>query len=226
VICDKDKFTFTTVSEGKINIVSKFDGVLKINTELLYEINNIEGLYAFGPELTAIPGCFNFDETKLGINVRRLGYTGYQAEAILRQRYNIQIELADLYNILAIVSLGDREEDLAALVNALKDLAIRSISCDFASSTINLECPEMIISPRDAFYSPGKQIRLENSIGEIAGEMVLAYPPGIPVICPGERITRQVVDYIKLLKEEKCELQGTADPRAEYIRILNKTRKG
>ena len=63
-------------------------------------------------------------------------------------------------------------------------------------------------------------MRLEDSAGEIAGEMVMAYPPGIPVICLGERITRDVIDYIMLLKQEKCELQGTYDPDVEYIRVL------
>ena len=78
----------------------------------------------------------------------------------------------------------------------------------------------MIVTPRDAFYNSKKTVKLEDSAGEIAGEMVMAYPPGIPVICLGERITKNVVDYIKLLKQEGCELQGTYDPGVEYIRVL------
>ena len=78
----------------------------------------------------------------------------------------------------------------------------------------------MIVSPRDAFYNPKKTVRLEDSDGEIAGEMVMAYPPGIPVICLGERITKDMIDYIKILKEERCQLQGTSDPHVDYIRVL------
>jgi arginine decarboxylase len=78
----------------------------------------------------------------------------------------------------------------------------------------------MIVSPRDAFYNTKKSVKLEDSNGEIAGEIVMAYPPGIPVVCLGERITRDMIDYIKILKEQKCQLQGTSDPKVDYIRVL------
>lgn len=184
------------------------------------EINKIPRLYAFGKELISTPGCYDFDETKLGISVRGLGYTGYQMESKLRKEYNIQIELSDLYNILAIISIGDRKEDLDALVNALKDIASKTDSAEIKKTVMIPQSPKMIVSPRDAFYSPKKVVRLEESMGEIAGEMIMAYPPGIPVICMGERITKDIVDYIKILKDEKCELQGTSDPYVNYLRVL------
>ncbi len=184
------------------------------------EINRIDGLYAFGRELKGTPGCFDFDETKLGVNVRGIGYTGYQMEAKLRKEYRIQIELSDMYNILAVVSIGDREEDLEKLVDALRDIASKSGVVDYITGTGIPENPKMIVSPRDAFYSPKKSVTLDESKGEIAGEMVMAYPPGIPVICMGERITEDVIDYIKILKGQNCELQGTADPYVENIRVL------
>ena len=184
------------------------------------EINRIDGLYACGRELVGTPGCSDFDETKLGINVRGLGYTGYQMESKLRREYNIQIELSDMNNILAIVSLGDRKEDLEALVNALKDIAAQVKPTEYRYTIPVPKNPKMIVSPRDAFYSPKKAVRLEESEGEIAGEMVMAYPPGIPVICMGERISKDIIDYIRILKEEKCQLQGTVDPYVHYIRVL------
>lgn len=183
-------------------------------------INGIDGLYAFGRELIGSPGCFDFDETKLGVNVMRLGHTGYQMEQKLRKEYNVQIELSDLYNILAIVSLGDRRSDIEALVSALRDIAEKSGAREYKCAPIIPQNPKMIVSPRDAFYSPKKVMPLDESAGEIAGEMVMAYPPGIPVICMGERISKDIIDHIKLLKEEKCQLQGTADPHADYIRVL------
>jgi len=184
------------------------------------EINRIPGFYAFGRELAGQDGCFDFDETKLGINVKQTGYTGYQVEALLRDRFNIQVEMSDLYNILAIVSIGDREEDVTALVNALRQLSPGRTGSKAPKDFEIPESPEMIVTPRDAFYNSKKTVRLEESAGEIAGEMVMAYPPGIPVICLGERITRDVIDYIMLLKQEKCALQGTYDPAADYIRVL------
>lgn len=184
------------------------------------EINAVDGLYAFGKELVGSPGCNDFDETKLGINIRGLGLTGYQVEAKLRKEHNIQVELSDLYNILAIVSIGDREEDLETVVGALKEVAAGSGGNEIKNSTTIPYKPEMIVSPRDAFYSPKRTVRLEEALGEIAGEMIMAYPPGIPVICLGEKITKDIVNYILLLKEEKCHLQGTSDPYVNYIRVL------
>ena len=184
------------------------------------EINKIEGLYAFGKELIGTPGCNDFDETKLGINVAALGLTGYQMESRLRKEYNIQIELSDLYNILAMVSIGDRKQDLEVLVNALRDIAAKTVVQKFENAEIIPQSPKMIVSPRDAFYSHKKPVPLEESAGEIAGEMVMAYPPGIPVICMGERITRDIINYIKILKEQRCQLQGTADPYVNTIMVL------
>ncbi len=190
------------------------------------EINRIPGFHAFGHELAGLPGCFNFDETKLGVNVRNTGYTGYQIEAMLRESFNIQVEMSDLFNILAIISIGDRKEDIAALVSALQKLSLGRGENIRGNDFIIPENPEMIVTPRDAFYNDKKTVRLEDSAGEIAGEMVMAYPPGIPVICLGERITRDVIDYIKLLKEERCELQGTCDPKVDYIRVLGSNSTG
>lgn len=184
------------------------------------QINQIHGLYAFGNELIGTPGCRDFDETKLGIHVRRLGISGYKMESILRRDYNIQVEMSDLYNILAVVTIGDKRESLSALVDALRDIAEKSDVSEPNSDLLIPLNPEMIVTPREAFYSAKRTVLMENSVGEIAGEMIMAYPPGIPVVVPGERISKDIVDYIKRLKEENCELQGTVDSQANYIKIL------
>jgi arginine decarboxylase len=177
-------------------------------------------LYAFGREQAGREGCADFDETKLGINVRKLGYTGYEVEILLREKYNIQVEMSDLYNILAIISLGDRMEDVTNLVNALRELSSGRSRSEVKNAITMPDSLEMIVTPRDAFYNAKKSVRLEDAAGEIAGEMIMAYPPGIPVICLGERITGDMIDYIKLLKDQRCQLQGTSDPKVDYIKVL------
>ncbi|KNF07715.1 polyamine aminopropyl transferase SpeE [Gottschalkia purinilytica] len=185
------------------------------------EINKIEGVYAFGKELVGYPGCFNFDETKLGINVRNLGYTGYEMESKLRKEYNIQIELADLNNILAIASIGDVKENFEALINSLKDISDKTKIKPYNKINFLPKYPDSIVSPREAYYMKKKLVKLSDSEGEIAGEIVMAYPPGIPVICIGEIITKEIIDYINILKGENCQLQGTDDPLVDYIKILD-----
>ncbi len=185
------------------------------------EINKINGLYAFGKEMIGQCGCFGFDETKLGINVRNLGYTGYEMESKLRKKYNIQVELSDLNNILAIVSIGDRMEDLSILVNSLKDIANKSKIKTYSGMKFTPKYSRNVISPRDAYYMNKKLIKLKNSKDQLSGETVIVYPPGIPIICAGELITEEIIEYLTVLKSEECHLQGMEDTSLNYIKVLN-----
>lgn len=184
-------------------------------------INKMGDYYAFGPDLVGKPGCYNFDESKLSIHVGRCGYTGYQFETVLRNKYNIQIELADLMNIMAIITIGDNWGNLELLINALQKIKRLGSLKTFRNYPVPPD-NEMLVSPRDAFYSPKKTIAIGDAVGEIAGENIMAYPPGIPVVSLGERITPDIVDYIKILKSEDCHLQGGVDPLADYITVLGR----
>lgn len=199
-----------------------YENILEMVREARDEINRIEGLYAFGKDLIGSPGCHDFDETKLGICVKNIGYTGYEIEQLLRREYKIQVELADPFNVLAIIGVGDKKEDLNKLVAALRDIASKSKVKKHQNIFTIPANPPMIVSPRDAFFSSKKYVSLEDSVKEVCGEMVMAYPPGIPIICMGERITPEVVEYIQFLKEQKCQLQGMADPYLNQIRVLGK----
>lgn len=184
------------------------------------EINNIDGLYAFGKELIGNPGVFNFDETKLGINVSELGLTGFEVYDILRDEYNIQMELGDMYNVLAIVSVGDTRDNLETLVTALKDLSKKHRKSQLKFQNRSLENPEIIVSPRNAFYARKRLVDLDKAIGEISGESIMAYPPGIPIMTPGEKINREMIEYIKFLKDQKSVITGMSDPNLEKIKVL------
>ncbi|SKC83391.1 aminotransferase class I/II-fold pyridoxal phosphate-dependent enzyme [Maledivibacter halophilus] len=185
------------------------------------EINKTNGLYAFGKELIGTPGVFNFDETKLGVNVRKIGLSGFEVYDILTDEYNIQTELGDMYNILAIVSLGDTEESIKALIDALKDIAQKYKKEKIIKGKRDiLKNPEIIVSPRDAYYSRKKIVRFEEAAGEVSGESIMTYPPGIPLVTPGERITKEMIEYVVRLKEEHSLLQGPEDQCIEYIKVL------
>ncbi len=197
-----------------------FTRVLEISRKARDEINKIEGLYAFGNELIDQDGVYNFDETKLGICVKGIGITGFEAYDILRDEYNIQMELGDVYNILAIISVGDSHYSIKKLIDALKDMRDKHGKGRLDFDRVVLDNPQIVVSPRDAFYTRKKIIKLEDSEGEVSGESIMAYPPGIPIITPGERISREIIEYIKFIKNQHSMMTDTEDPYVENIKVL------
>ncbi|MFL0269801.1 aminotransferase class I/II-fold pyridoxal phosphate-dependent enzyme [Candidatus Clostridium radicumherbarum] len=186
------------------------------------EINKIPGLYCFGEEVLGKPGAFAFDPTKITVTCRDLGITGYDLDMILSNKYHIQMELSDLYNALAVGSFGDTKENIDKLLEALREISSEYFGKgDRKSDFIDIPpIPEQIQRPREAFNSVKSSTALSESIGMISGEFLLAYPPGIPVLCPGEKITVEIIDYIEKLKAAGLYVQGTEDPKVEYINVV------
>ena len=159
------------------------------------QLNDIKGIYVMGHDVEGTDGCFAYDSTKIAINVREIGLSGFETEKLLKYKYHIQMELSDLYNVLAVGAIGDNEESINTLVAAIKDIAQKYGRKNVVKITSELpENQEMVVSPRFAFYSEKRVVPLEEAEGEISTEMLMAYPPGIPILCPGERITREVID--------------------------------
>ncbi len=210
------------VARKKLAVSGKetLDKVLQISRWARDEINKIDGLYAFGKERINGCGVFNFDETKLGIDVNGIGLTGFEAYDILRDEYNIQVELGDVCNILAIISVGDDQKSVGTLVEAIADMASKYRRESLDIGTLPLENPEVVVSPRVAFYGKKKMVKLEDSEGMICAESVMAYPPGIPVVTMGEKITREIIDYIQFMKTQHTTLSGTKDPYIDHMEVL------
>lgn len=187
------------------------------------EIIKIDGYYVMDNDILQYTANCALDPTKIVINVRDLGLSGYEVEKILRQQYRIQVELSDLYNIIALVSLGDDLETLTYLIKSLKEISQGQTLSNVVKYFIPLPgLPEAVVSPREAFYGETKNVPLGEAEGEISGEMIMAYPPGIPIICPGERITQDIIDYVNVLKNEQAEIHGPEDPEINSIKVLNK----
>ena len=181
----------------------------------------IEGCKIFGEGIVGNPGCHDYDPTKVTLNVQGLGFSGYEVESILREKYRIQVELSDLYNVIFLVSIGDTWENAFHLVGSMKKIALQKTYNGTPRPFPPLpKIPKMIMSPREAFYSPTKVINLENSVGEISAEPIMVYPPGIPLLCPGEIISQEIIDYIGILKSENADLQGPIDQGINKISVL------
>ena len=199
-----------------------FEKVIELSEYARREINAIGGYYAYSKELIDGVSVCDFDVTKLSVYTQGIGLTGIEVYDLLRDEYDIQIEFGDIGNILAYISIGDRIQDIERLVGALADIK-RLYSRDgkdlIAGEYIQ---PKLVLSPQEAFYSERKSLTLDESVGQVCGEFVMCYPPGIPILAPGERVTREIVDYIQFAKERGCSLQGTEDPEVNHINVIKR----
>ena len=207
-------------SELAINGKEIFKTVINMANYARKEINKIGDYYAFGEEIINNDDIYSFDNTKLCIHTRKIGLAGIEVYDKLRDEYNIQIEFGDIGNILAIISVGDRNLELERLIAALAELK-RKYKKDythlFDHEYIN---PIVKYSPQKAFYSNKYSVKLDDSIGKTSAEFVMAYPPGIPIIAPGEEITQEIITYIKYAQEKGCVMQGTEDIELNNIQVM------
>ncbi|MBV9408520.1 MAG: aminotransferase class I/II-fold pyridoxal phosphate-dependent enzyme, partial [Candidatus Eremiobacteraeota bacterium] len=205
---------------------------IEIAQDARRRLNEIPHVYCFGEELEGRPGVYDIDPTKITVTVKNLGYTGYEAEEILRRRYNVQVELADLFNVVALYTIGTTQEASDELVYGVQELAREDRPVDIFSPSGVLDrrvktgtyklphIPPIRLLPRDAFLAPTEFVPFKNSAGRICAEVITPYPPGIPVISPGEEITHEIIDYLMLEKKAGVKMQGPYDDDLKFIRVV------
>lgn len=165
-------------------------------------IGKIKGFLPCDSEHFKENGSFDYDNTKVVVELDKLKINGFELYRILHDKYHIQIELAETYVFLMIVSIGSTQKDIDTMCEALKE-----ISAEYFDDKITYEdrrymkrFPDMVVRPRVAFHAPLEVVNLEDSLNRICKDMIMIYPPGIPLIVPGERFTQEVIDEIKLYK--------------------------
>lgn len=197
-----------------------FDKVKELVEYARREINQIGDYYAYAKELVNGDSIYDFDITKLSVNTLPIGLAGIEVYDLLRDEYDIQTEFGDLGNILAYVSVGDRMRDIERLVSALAE--IRRLYKKDRGSLMTAEyiSPRVIYSPQDAFYSDKQSLPLEACENTVCAEFVMCYPPGIPILAPGELITRDILDYIIYAKEKGCSMTGPEDMEINRLNVI------
>lgn len=200
-----------------------FAAVVKMAEYARNEINAIGGYYAYSKELVNGTSVYDYDVTKLSVHTQGIGLTGIEVYDLLRDEYDIQIEFGDIGNILAYISIGDRIRDIERLVGALAD--IKRLYERDGSDLVSGEYiqPDVVMSPQTAFYANKESVPIRQTDGMICAEFVMCYPPGIPILAPGERITKEIIDYILYAGEKGCSLQGTEDPKVAYLKVIKDT---
>jgi lysine decarboxylase len=226
-------FILATIDGCRRQMVLHGRTLLEIAIELAedarYRLQRIPGISVLDADSLGVPA---YDLTKLVIDVHGLGLTGFQVENELRYRYRINPESSDLTSIICLITIGDTQESVERLVTAFESLSrsqngskphhpapvIRSSGAVIAPGI-------QAMSPRDAFFSRQRALPLDQSAGEISAELVIPYPPGIPVLAPGDVITVEKLAYLKLGAETGMYISGAADPKLRTIQVVDEPKQ-
>lgn len=170
------------------------------------------------------PGYKYLDLTRLTVTVTGLNLTGFAADKILTERFGVVAELPSQRHLTFIISLGNTQADIDRLVVAFTELATNHAR-ETPLELRSIEPParvltEMAITPRQADRSPQLSVSIDDAIGKISAESICPYPPGIPVLIPGEIITREALNYLRSTLDLGGEIVGCSDPDLETIRIV------
>ncbi len=187
------------------------------------EIAHIPDVEVLENELLGVEASHDLDHLQILIDISQTGTSGYQAADWLREHQQLDLGMSDHRRVLATMSLADREPTAERLLGSLS--AWRAAAAEFphprplyVPSPRQLEL-ESVMLPRDAFFGPVDTISVGEATDRIAAEQVTPYPPGIPVVVPGERLTRPVLDYLRSGAEAGMTLPDPADPSLQTIRV-------
>lgn len=187
------------------------------------EMEVVKGIYCLGSKDIGRDGIYDFDPTRLTVNLSELNISGTEADKLLRSKFKLQVEMADLNNIVAICSVGDKEADIEKLAQALKHIASDAPGKHKTSGykpKIYSKIPKMELMPWEAVYRQKEDVPLMQSAGRISGEMIIPYPPGIPIVMPGEVITREILDYALDCLYNGIKINGVKDAGLKSIQVL------
>ena len=201
----------------------RLERAVELGNWLRREINKIHGLYCVGDEILDSSETMRLDKTRITVNLTGIGLAGPKAELILRHQYKVQCELSDNNNLLFIISMADTEETAHRLLEVLKLLVAEHGREKAEKPVVPVDlftANEVAVTPREAFYRARERVKFAEAAGCIAAETVTFYPPGVPVLCPGERITAELIKAVQQQRSAGMRVVGPADSSLEYIQIV------
>jgi lysine decarboxylase len=196
---------------------------LAASQRLREKLGAIPGVRVIGPEQVGRPGVADWDPLRVVVDVRETGRTGYEVADALRQSYDVQVELATQATFVLVLGMGQPEADLVRVGGDIDEI-VKRIATDGASEAINRPLStlqyDVAVPPRDAFLGDSRVVPVDDAVGRISCESIAGYPPGIPALLPGERITAELVAYLRELRAAGARLHGASDPDFETINVL------
>jgi len=204
---------FMDSEEGR----EKLDWNVKKCEELIKRLNAIDRVDVF----TGDPSdetIFAQDTTKILISID--GISGSKIKKRLKSEYNIRLEMSDYYYALIFATLMNEEEDYEKLIAAVEDMAKKSDFEEIDFVNIKMPTPKIVISPAQAYYGKKELVELKDAIGKLAAAPIIPYPPGIPLIVPGEELTKEIYDHILFLMDNGLEIVGLMGKDKDHIVVV------
>jgi arginine/lysine/ornithine decarboxylase len=202
---------------------ARWGTAIDLADELRMMIGCHRGLYACGKEAVGTPGVAGYDPTKVVVDVHGIGTTGFAAAAWLRTHAGVNPEFSDLRRMVFSVTFADDHASITLLAEALGALAREGASASGRGALVSewpAALPEMCLTPREAAGRPTHAVPVAEAVDRICGEMVIPYPPGIPLLVPGERISDGVVAAIEQFAGARSRIVGVADATGATLRCI------
>jgi arginine decarboxylase len=200
------------------------DQVLELAQRARTAIREIPGLWCYGEDLVGEYGIAACDPTKLVIRVTDTGLSGKEFAAELWSRFNLTVEFADPWQLICSITIGDTPDKVDRLIGALRDVA----KDQRGAATLRVDrmelalppLPQLILNPRQATFRSSRRIPLSEARDQVCAEQVIPYPPGIPLLMPGEVISAEMIDYVRYLHQQRIKIVGPEDLQMNTVRII------
>jgi lysine decarboxylase len=187
------------------------------------KLETIEGIRLVDASLVGRDGIAGYDPMRIVIDVRGTGCTGYEVADALRRSYDVQVELPTQSTIVLIVGLADTAKALRRLAGDIEETVKRIAKPGTTAAIVGpakMLLGEMAVPPRDAFLGEADVVAVADAVNRISCESIASYPPGVPQLLPGERISAEIVAHLTELAETGARLHGASDPRFRTIHVL------
>ena len=215
LLASLDAARYQMATEGR----ELMDRTLELAAKARKKIATIPNLSILEPN--SKPGCHHHDLTRLTIDVSQLGITGFKADEILHEQLNVTCELPLLNHLTFIISLGNTSQDILNLIQACKNLSKFPNSQIPKSPSLQiLKSPSLSLSPRQAYFAPTETMPIDRASDRLCGELICPYPPGIPLLMPGETIATEAIVYLQLIIAAGGTITGCKDPSLQTIQTL------
>jgi lysine decarboxylase len=182
-----------------------------------------DGLRVIADDFVGRPGVAAYDPLRLVLDTRGTGCTGYEVADALRNAYDVQPELATVATLVCVLGMGQPEDALVRFAGDVDEIVKRIRREGEVEALVRTPAAlnnEMVLPPRDAFLGRSEVVALDDAVGRISCESIAGYPPGIPALLPGERITAETAAYLRELVTSGARLHGAADPTIATIHVL------